>query len=58
MTKPAVNQIELHPFCQQKDIVSYCDENGIVLQAYCPLVRGKFNHPLLQKVAKKVGEYT
>ena len=54
MTKPAVNQIELHPFCQQKPIVEYCEKNGIVVEAYCPLVRGKFDNPVLQKVSKKV----
>lgn len=37
---PSINQIELHPWCQQKDIVSYCQKEGIVVQAYCPLVRG------------------
>ncbi|KAL8988780.1 MAG: hypothetical protein Q9169_008499 [Polycauliona sp. 2 TL-2023] len=36
---PQVNQIELHPWCQQRDIVSYCVTNNIIIQAYCPLVR-------------------
>jgi len=50
---PAVNQIELHPFCQQKPIVEYCNKNGIVIQAYCPLVRGEFDNPVLKEVATK-----
>ncbi|PCH34577.1 Aldo/keto reductase [Wolfiporia cocos MD-104 SS10] len=50
---PAINQIELHPFCQQKPIVAYCKERGIVIQAYCPLVRGSFDNPVLQEVAQK-----
>ncbi|CCL98370.1 uncharacterized protein FIBRA_00365 [Fibroporia radiculosa] len=50
---PAVNQIELHPFCQQKPIVDYCRKHGIVVQAYCPLVRGAFDNPVLQEVARK-----
>ncbi|KAI0656654.1 Aldo/keto reductase [Cubamyces menziesii] len=50
---PAVNQIELHPFCQQRPIVEYCKANGIVVQAYSPLVRGKLDHPVLTEVAKK-----
>ncbi|KAH8109889.1 Aldo/keto reductase [Phellopilus nigrolimitatus] len=53
---PAVNQIELHPFCQQKDIVAYCNANKIVLQAYCPLVRGDFSHPVLQEISKTVNK--
>ncbi|KAF8598762.1 Aldo/keto reductase [Ceratobasidium sp. AG-I] len=51
---PAVNQIELHPWCQQKDIVVYCEKNEIVVQAYCPLVRGeKWGHPVLEELSKK-----
>ncbi|OCH95448.1 Aldo/keto reductase [Obba rivulosa] len=50
---PVVNQIELHPFCQQRPIVEYCKRNNILIQAYCPLVRGKHDNPVLQKVAKK-----
>ncbi|KAF2842978.1 Aldo/keto reductase [Patellaria atrata CBS 101060] len=38
---PAVNQIELHPFCQQRSAVKYCEANGIVVEAYCPLVRNQ-----------------
>ncbi|KAJ7446216.1 NADP-dependent oxidoreductase domain-containing protein [Mycena galericulata] len=37
---PAVNQIELHPLLQQKPIVDYCKANSIVVQAYCPIMRG------------------
>ncbi|KAE9388080.1 Aldo/keto reductase [Gymnopus androsaceus JB14] len=35
---PAVNQIELHPICQQKSIVEYCEKHSIIVQAYCPIV--------------------
>lgn len=39
---PEVNQIELHPYIwdEQKDIVEYCQQNGIIVQAYSPLLRG------------------
>ncbi|KAF5351950.1 hypothetical protein D9756_007595 [Leucocoprinus leucothites] len=50
---PAVNQIELHPFCQQRPIVAYCKENGIVVQAYSPLIRGKVDHPDFLNLANK-----
>ncbi|KZP07923.1 Aldo/keto reductase [Athelia psychrophila] len=51
--KPAVNQIELHPLCQQKDIVAYCVKNGIAVQAYCPILRGQFDEPVIQAIAQK-----
>jgi alcohol dehydrogenase (NADP+) len=35
--KPEVNQVEMHPFMQQKELKSYCDKNGIILTAYAPL---------------------
>lgn len=55
VSKPLVNQIELHPWCQQKPIVAYCQREGIVLQAYCPIVRGeRMDDPVLQSVVKKV----
>jgi len=53
---PSVNQVELHPFCQQKPIVDYCNAHGIVVEAYCPLVRGAFDNPVLQSVSKKIGK--
>ncbi|KZT64083.1 Aldo/keto reductase [Daedalea quercina L-15889] len=50
---PAVNQIEVQPYCQQRAIVAYCREYGIFVQAYCPLVRGRFDDSVLQQVARK-----
>jgi len=51
---PAVNQVELHPWCQQKDIAKYCKDHDIVVQAYCPLVRGdKWEDPVLVELSKK-----
>jgi alcohol dehydrogenase (NADP+) len=35
--KPEVNQVEMHPFMQQKELKSYCDKNSIILTAYAPL---------------------
>lgn len=56
---PAIDQIELHPWCQQKEIVKYCNQAGIVVQAYCPLVRAdkkRLSDPVLVKVCEKVGK--
>ena len=38
---PAVNQVELSPFLQQRELVRRCRELGIVIEAYSPLTRGQ-----------------
>ncbi|KDQ15925.1 hypothetical protein BOTBODRAFT_108051 [Botryobasidium botryosum FD-172 SS1] len=52
---PAVNQIELHPLCQQRPIVEYCTQNSVLVQAYTPLLEGKFQQliPSLHTIADK-----
>jgi alcohol dehydrogenase (NADP+) len=35
--QPAMNQIELHPYLQQQDMLDYCSKNGVLLTAYSPL---------------------
>ncbi|EEH16681.1 hypothetical protein PABG_06768 [Paracoccidioides brasiliensis Pb03] len=56
---PHVNQIELHPWCQQKVIDAYCKKHGIVVEAYSPLVRNyKATEPTLVGIAKKYGRST
>ena len=56
---PAVNQLELHPWLQQREIVSYCEKNGIAVEAYCPLVRNqKKDDPMLKGIADKHGKST
>ncbi|CEG35539.1 Aldo/keto reductase family proteins [Plasmopara halstedii] len=53
--KPAVNQIELHPWLARADTVKYCEEQGILLEAYSPLARAKKMHDqTLQKIANEV----
>ncbi|KAA8816921.1 2,5-diketo-D-gluconic acid reductase [Bifidobacterium rousetti] len=37
---PAVDQIELHPTWQQREVVAFCKEHGIAVEAYSPMARG------------------
>lgn len=55
--KPAVNQVELHVFLQQPELVAYCQKQGVVVEGYSPLAHGsKMKHPILDKIAKKHGK--
>jgi diketogulonate reductase-like aldo/keto reductase len=51
---PAVNQVELHPFLPQPELVEWCAAHGIVMEAYAPLVKARrMDHPVLRRVAAK-----
>lgn len=54
--KPVVNQIELHPMFQQKEICEFCKKQGIKIMAYSPLARMDkrlMENELLKKLAEK-----
>lgn len=54
---PAVDQVEFSPWLYLKDLLSRTQKEGIALQAYTPLARGKkFDAPLLQQLKVKYGK--
>lgn len=53
---PAVNQVEYHPLLTQKELLAYCKEKGIQLEAWSPLMRGHLDHPTLTELARKYGK--
>lgn len=54
---PTVNQVELHPELTQKELLQYCHDQGIRLEAWSPLGQGNLlDHEVLQGIAKKHGK--
>ncbi|TCC64517.1 aldo/keto reductase [Kribbella pittospori] len=49
---PAVNQIELHPTYQQRELTELCRERSIAVEAYSPLGQGgDLDDPVLASIA-------
>lgn len=54
---PAVNQVELNPFLPQREVLAFCRENGIRVEAYSPLTKGRrLGDRRLQELARKHGK--
>ena len=54
---PSVNQIELHPRFQQKELAAYHAEQGISTESWSPLGQGTLlEDPTLQALAEKHGK--
>ena len=53
---PAINQVELHVFLQQPELLKYCSENNIAVEAYSPLAHFvSFENPIIEAIAAKHG---
>ncbi len=51
---PANNQIEFHPWHQQRELCAYCKEKGIVVTAWGPMFHGHLNEePLMPEIGSK-----
>ena len=52
--KPMVNQIEIHPGLERSDVIEYCKERAILLEAWAPFAVGStFKIPVLQQLSQK-----
>jgi len=54
--KPAINQIETHPFHQQIETQKFLSDNGIQIESWGPFAEGKnglFTNPVLSEIGKK-----
>ena len=57
--KPAVNQVELHPFFQQENALALMKEYGVQPEAWGPFAEGNhgiFTHPVLARIGAKYGK--
>ena len=57
--KPAVNQVELHPFFQQENALALMKEYGVQPEAWGPFAEGNhgiFTHPVLTAIGQKYGK--
>jgi alcohol dehydrogenase (NADP+) len=58
--KPAVVQVESHPYLPETELLEYCKQNGIVLLAFAPLGHGMkpglLEDPVITAIAARVGK--
>ncbi len=50
--KPAMNQVELHPHFQQKELHEYCNKNMINVMAYSPMCKSALSDEYIVAIAK------
>jgi diketogulonate reductase-like aldo/keto reductase len=58
--KPAVVQVESHPYLPETELLEFCKEKGIVLLAFAPLGHGTrpgpIEDPVITAIAARVGK--
>ena len=55
--KPMVNQVEFHPYLTQKELLSYCKEENIQMEAWSPLMQGEVVRvDVIKELAEKYGK--
>jgi len=56
--RPAVNQIEVHPYLTQEEVVAFCAEHQIAIESWSPLARGGalLSDPEVLSIACGVGK--
>lgn len=53
----SVNQVELQPWLARPDIVNWCQQRGVLCQAYSPLARmTRLDDERLKKVVERTGK--
>ena len=52
---PAINQIEVHPYCTNEEVRAYDRENGILTEAWSPIAQGQvLDDEVVRRVADAV----
>jgi alcohol dehydrogenase (NADP+) len=58
--KPAVVQVESHPYLPETELLDFCNKNGIVLLAFAPLGHGMtpglLEDPVINTIAKRINK--
>jgi 2,5-diketo-D-gluconate reductase A len=57
-TPPTVNQVELHPYCQEADLLAWHAEHGVATAAWSPLAQGDLleHEPAVVRLAESHGK--
>ena len=54
--KPMIDQIEVNPVFQSKNLIDFCKKNGILVEGWRPLVWGQLDKEPILAAAKKYGK--